>query len=160
MSISDQIWRELYEADRLMRYFGRVSKKFSKYHAWVTYATVASLLAAAIPLMVTNIPNLITGFMFLLVGALVITTIFWDFSAKATSARIAAASYSHLSQELETLWFDGASQSRVDLLRQIKINIANSTNIQVDQKINNETADEAYEYLAAFGAREQGASTR
>ena len=159
MSVSDQVWQELYEADRLMRYFERVSSKFSKYHACVTYLTVLSLLAAAIPLMVADIPNMVTGFVFLWVGALALTTVFWDFSSKATSARLAAASYSHLSQELQGLWFNGASQSRIDLLRQIKINVANSTNIHVDKKINNETADEAYEYLAAFGAREQAAST-
>jgi hypothetical protein len=157
MSINDQVWQELYEVDRLTRYFGRVSSKFSRYHAWVTYATVLSLLAAAIPLMVVSIPIIVSGLLFLLVGALVLTTVFWDFSAKATSARVAAASYSHLSQELQALWFNGASQSRIDLVRQIKINIANSTNIHVDKKINNETADEAYEFLRAFGAREQTA---
>ena len=157
MSVNDQIWQELYEADRLMRYFGRVSSKFSKYHAWVTYTTVLSLLSAAIPLMVVDIPTIIAGLLFLLVGALVLTTIFWDFSAKATSARLAAASYSHLSQELQALWLNGASQSRIDMLRQIKITIANSTNIHIDKAINNQTADEAYEYLSALGAREQGA---
>ncbi len=155
MSVNDQIWHELYEADRLMRYFGRVSSKFSKCHALVTYATVVSLLSAAIPLMLEKIPDIYAGLLFVFVGALVLTTIFWDFSAKATSARVAAASYSHLSQELQALWFNGASQSRIDLLRQIKINIANGTNLQVDKKINNETADEAYAYLNAFGAREQ-----
>jgi hypothetical protein len=157
MSVNDQIWQELYEADRLMRYFGRVSSKFSKYHAWVTYTTVLSLLSAAIPLMVIDIPTIVAGLLFLFVGALVITTMFWDFSAKATSARIAAAAYSHLSQELQALWFNGASQSQIDMLRQIKITIANSTNINIDKAINNQTADEAYEYLCALGAREQSA---
>ena len=155
MSVNDQIWQELYEADRLMRYFGRVSSKFSKYHAWVTYATVLSLLSAAIPLMVVEIPTIVAGLLFLLVGALVLTTIFWDFSAKATGARQAASSYSHLSQELQTLWFNGAPQSRIDMLRQIKINIASSTNIDIDKTINNQTADEAYEYLSALGERGQ-----
>lgn len=158
MTVSDQVWQELYEADRLMRYFGRVSSKFSKLHAWVTYATVLSLLLAAIPLMVDAIPSLFAGLLFLLVGGLVLTTIFWDFSSKATSARLAAASYSHLSQELQTLWFSGASQSRIDSIRQIKITIANNTNLHVDKKINNETADEAYEYLTNFGAGEHSAS--
>ena len=156
MSVHDQIWNELYEADRLMRYFGRVSSKFSKYHALVTYATVLSLFLAAIPLMVAEIPTWVAGLLFLLVGSLVLTTIFWDFSAKANSARLAAASYSHLSQELQSLWFSGSSESRIDMLRQIKINIANSANINIDDKINAETADEAYEYLQEFGAGRQG----
>ncbi len=160
MSVSDQIWRELYEAERLMRYFERVANKFNKYYIWATYLTISSVVAAAIALLADNIPNMVSALMILLAGALVLATVIWEFSAKAANARLATASYRHLSYELQELWYRGASQSRVNLFKQIKINIANSTNIQVDQKINNETADEAYEYLSAFAAREQGAPTR
>ena len=158
MSGHDQIWRELYDADRLTRYFGQVSNKFRKYHAWVTYATILSAFLAAMPLMVSPIPNFISAVLFLVVGFLVLTTVFWDFSAKATSARLASASYSQISQELQSLWHKGASQSQIDTLRQIKMSIANSTNIDVDETINKRAEDEAYEYLREWGSWARSAS--
>ena len=152
MSVHDQIWRELYDADRLTRYFGQVSNKFSRYHTCVTYATITTVFLAALPLMVSPIPNIISAVLFLLVGCLVLTTVFWDFSAKATSARLASASYSQMSQELQSLWHKGASQSQIDTFRQIKMSIANSTNIDVDETINKRAEDEAYEYLRGWGS--------
>ena len=102
--------------------------------------------------MVPPIPNVISAVLFLLVGCLVLTSVFWDFSAKATSARLASTSYSQMSQELQSLWYKGASQSQIDTFRQIKMSIANSTNIDVDEAINKRAEDEAYEYLRGWGS--------
>ena len=158
MHDKNQIWAELYEADRLMRYYHRVFNKYSGYHAWITYLTVAFLLSASVTLIISNVPNFVAGGLFLVSGALVLTTIFWDFSAKATSAKLAAVACSHLSQELQALWLNKESKLDLAIVRGMRMSIANSTDMNVDKKINKQTADESHEYLTVLGETWQTAT--
>lgn len=148
MSVRDQMWEEIYDTDRLTRYFQKLSAKFNRYHSLNTFFMVLFVFLAALPLMVEPIPNVISAILFLLVGCMALIAIRWDFSGKATSARMAWESYAQMSVQLRKLWYEDATSSQVEALQQLKVSIANSTNIGVDRKINAQAEEESHNYLS------------
>ena len=158
-----QVWRGIYETDRVKRYYGKLSDRMQRWHDCLTWTTVLCAAMAIIPLAI-DLPTLISVGFFGAVAASTLWSIHAKYASKATAARIFAERYSDLAVQWRQLWYGDTSLPDVANLWSQYNSITSGHEISEDEGLNAKAQQEAdddisSEFRAASGNQELASPT-
>ena len=106
---TNKVWRGLLDAERFVRYYGRLAEKFSRWNR-IALSVIAVLTSGAAVLMLAELPAWADGWappsLAILAAALAFWLSYADYSRRAGIAAGIAVQCMELAQEWEELWLD------------------------------------------------------
>ena len=106
---TNKVWRGLLDAERFVRYYGRLAEKFSRWNR-IALSVIAILTSGAAVAMLAELPAWADGWAPPLLAVFAAALAFWlsyaDYSRRAGIAAGIAAQCMELVQEWEELWLD------------------------------------------------------
>ena len=151
--VVERIWHSMADTERLSRYYGRISDTHQKWHLTLSLLAILSSVGAAGTLLV-NIHIVVTVVLFWTVTCVTSLMLVFDFSRKSETARITSRRMRSLFLDLRDLWANRADEEIVSLHRKSReleerLNADTSVDLIVNQKLNEQCAEEAYSVLEA-----------
>ena len=151
-----QIWFGLLDAERLTRYYGRLSDRMRRINFALTAFTLLASTAAFASLMV-RLPDFVSALCFVGVAAALIWMHLSEYSKKAAIASVVAQQCEDLATEWRELWFRQNEESidplaRAADLKRKENRITALYDSADDDALNQKCAQEAYTVVQAeFG---------
>ena len=106
---TNKVWRGLLDAERFVRYYGRLAEKFSRWNR-IALSVIAILTSGAAVAMLAELPGWTDSWAPPLLAVFAAALAFWlsyaDYSRRAGIAAGIAAQCMELVQEWEELWLD------------------------------------------------------
>ncbi len=130
----EQIWIGILVADRLGRYYGMVSDKYSRWHLILTCVVVVSASSSAASLL-ARFPEAIAAVALLIASAVAIWLYLKDYSGKAVAAQLFSEQYDHLATEWRRLWYSNSTPEEVYALRSGSDRIGTGYDIPIDEDL-------------------------
>ena len=159
-SVDQRVWISMLDANRLGRYYLVVADRWKKQHLGLAATSVfGSLLAATMLLLPLGTPvkELASAFFFLTVSGAMTLTVVFDFSGRSQRARSAAEEMNSVEVALRRL---PGSEGDIQLIKNLedRVDIANRTDLPIDNDLNNRCNEEAAKALDSYYPRpERGA---
>ena len=146
IQIKEQVWRGIYETERVMRYYQKLSDRMQILHDLLTWLTVICAAMAIIPLVI-NLPTLISVGFFGAVAVSTLWSIHAKYASKATATRFFAERYGDLAIQWRELWYGETDQSAISALWRQYDTIPNGYEIGVNEGLNDKAQREAYKVI-------------
>ena len=144
--MQDQIWITILDAERLARYYGRLSTKYNRVQFWLNVGVTICSLAAATVLLI-NVHKAVPAALFLVVSSGTTWGIFAGYSKKATLSASAAKECAKLKSDSVELWYDQHANDVTERAIALARRLDDITPMEIEQnvKLNVKCAEEAYE---------------
>lgn len=158
-----QVWLGLLDAERLSRYYGRLSERFQRVHLYLMVMIALCSTGAALTLLATfqdlipvfgQLPGLIPALLSFVVAGAAIWASHSDYSKKAAISSVIRIQCDELVVSWKQLWLDVSTDPEsvrvrtVDLQRRMNEVTAHALeNGLTNDALNRECAKEAYESL-------------
>ena len=116
--LKEEVWQNLYDANRLVRYYAAVSKKYQNWHIGtriVLYVFATSGIATLVEA-IPPVAGLVLG------GVLAVTLtvdLVFDFGKKATVSASISVQCAHLRDEWENLWNEVRNETQLSEMRNL-----------------------------------------
>ncbi len=151
--VDSRIWNSIWDAERLSRYYGKISDRQQKFHQWLSMATIMLSVGGAITLLLSW-PAWAVSLLFLTLTLVTASMLVFDFSRRAETARIASRQMRTVSATLKDLWTSRAAAEHNELSRKVgeleeRMNVDTYVDLIVDDKINQECQEEAKRVIDA-----------
>lgn len=158
-----RIWYIMFDAERLSRYYGKISDKFQRFHQWASLSTIILSVLGAVGLSLDTYGWQVwaMGVVFIALTVITAFTLVSDSSRKAETARIASRQIRVILGDARDVWTRRAKYQE-DLLATIateleeKLNAESSTDLIIDVKLNAVCQKEANSVLEAEFSRTGG----
>ena len=151
----EQIWTGILEADRLGRYYGMVSDKYSRWHLFLTCVVVVSASSSAASLL-ARLPEAIAAVALVIASAVAIWLYLKDYSGKAVAARLFSEQYDHLATEWRRLWYSDSTPEEIYALRRASDRIGAGYDIPIDKDLHARAQEDSYATIPAEFAHSGG----
>lgn len=146
--MDQQIWDGIVDAERMVRYFQRLSDKL---RLWQQILTIVLVTAAsgAVASLLAEFDASIAAFVMVGVAGGSTWLYFADYSGKAAAARMFHFQYKALASEWRRLWYsvDVVDQSDVQALKAQENALSSMFQIPIDRKLNEKCSGEVYEIV-------------
>ena len=152
------VWQNLLDAERYVRYFGALADRYQTRHRLLRYALLVSVIVEA----TVFIPNIPDGLFIMLtasLGIVIIGLAAWDavsdYGKNAAFLTLVAADCALLKNEWNELWMDietyavdesQARDRRRELDSRLRV-VAERTNVNLDESLNDSCAEEAFRVM-------------
>ncbi len=148
-----QIWLGFLDAERLTRYYGRLSDRMRRINFALTVFTLLASTAAFASLMV-HLPDFVSALCFVAVAVALVWMHLSEYSKKAAIASIVAQQCEDLAVEWKELWFRQNEEgidplSRIAELKRRESRITALYDSEDDHALNEKCAEEAYSVAQA-----------
>lgn len=146
-----RIWYGILDAERLSRYYGRVSDRQQKLHHGLSVAAIMLSVGGAIILLLSW-PAWLVSLLFLALTLVTSLMLVFDFSRRAETARIASRQMRTALSALRDLWTDryfanpGQLSAKVAELEE-RMNVDTYVDLIVDDKLNEQCQKEANDVI-------------
>ena len=146
----ERVWYGMLDAERLTRYYLRLATRFERYNfALNVVIAIFSLGAAAV--LLAELPQWISATLFFVVAGAVIWMSYANYSKKHAIALMVSKQCSETVLGWRQLWYDldapNGAERASDLER--RLNEITDVELNVDDKLNQSCAEEAYEVCQA-----------
>ncbi len=150
--VRSPLWYLLHDAERESRYYGRLADRSKKWHSGLSITTMVLSLLAGVTLFIPVehwVLPYATASLFLAVSSLTAIAIVYDYSGRATSARIASDLIRGLCTEAKQAWYRGPETNLPEYVNALerRLDALTRVDLTVDDKLNKQCADDAYEVL-------------
>lgn len=141
----EQIWYTMLDAERLSRYYARLSTRFQRKQFWLNIAVAFCSLAAA-SVLLAQIDVIVPAVLFFVVSGGVTWGIFADYSKKAAIANITTKECSAIAVELRQLWRNPGVPDALERAISLEKRLDSITHVgfEIDDKLNEKCAEETY----------------
>ena len=145
--MNQQIWNGILDAERLARYFQRLSDKLRWRHRILTVLLIVSA-SGAMTALLSQMPYGVSAIVMLIAAVLSTWLYFADYSGKAAAASLYSSQYFILATKWGQLWYGNPTQEEVNILQSQQDQIATGYDIPIDRALNEECTGEVYEVVA------------
>ena len=144
--MTQQIWNEILDSERVVRYFQRRADQLRWRGQVLTVLVIVAASGAATSLL-ASLPEALSAFILFLVACISAWLHFADYSGKATAAKVFSIQYRAHADEWAELWYGEPTMADVTALRRKGQQIAVACDIPIDHKLNEECAAEVYQVV-------------
>lgn len=162
--VADEIWKSLFNANRLVRYYEELTNSYLKKYRWTRYGLLV-MAAGQFGVLFELLPNPWGIFLLTLSPSLIILLVALDFvrdyGRKASMVHIISMKCSELENEIHRLWSDHdiiEDEEAIEKLSLISKQLLEATGkasefgIEHSTKLNEKCAKEASQYLTNYYA--------
>lgn len=162
--VADEIWKSLFNANRLVRYYEEMTSSYQKKYRWTRYGLLVMAMCQLGVLFELS-PNPWEIFLLTLLPFLIISLVALDFvtdyGRKASMVHVISMKCSELENEVHRLWSDHdiiEDKEAIEKLSLISTQLLEATGkvntfgIEHNSKLNEKCAKEASQYLTNYYA--------
>ena len=108
-TVSDEIWKTLFNTNRLVRYYGQLTTSYLKRYRWIRYGLLV-LSAGQVGVLFELIPNPFGMYLLTLLPCLIILLVVLefvtDYGRKASMSHVISMKCSEVEDDVHRLWSD------------------------------------------------------
>ena len=144
--MTQQIWNEILDSERVVRYFQRRADQL-RWRGQVFTVLVIVAASGAAASILASLPDALSAGILFMVACISVWLHFADYSGKATAAKLFSVQYRAYADEWAELWYGDPTMTDVTALRRKGHQIGLGCDIPTDHKLNEKCAGEVYQVV-------------
>ena len=144
--MTQQIWNEILDSERMVRYFQRRAEQL-RWRGQILSVLVIVAASGAATSLLASLPEALSAGILFMVACISGWLHFADYSGRATAAKLFWIQYRAHALEWRELWYGNPTQADVMALQRKGQEIAVAYDIPIDHKLNEECAGEVYQVV-------------
>ena len=149
--LTDRLWDNMGDAERFTRYYGFLADRNQRFHLALSLTAILLAVGAGVTLLMP-LPEYVTVVVFMSVATVTAIMLVFDFSRRATVARLVSEELRPVPIVLRDLWGARHSADASELSNKLKevedkIYAATRVDLLIDYKLHDRCAEDAYRVL-------------